>query len=183
VVSSHAIIEALADETGCVDSRVLLIPYRHLSPLANRVRFAREGLRRGPERGTHGPHALNPLSPIRKRMSPLAVHATGTGLVRLTTHNRCNDLPGIPRDGRGGGLCRPTTAVRVGTAAEPRRERERPRVAPARLSRAPFRGRSRLGSACPVQRADAGRLCDRFRKPRGVISKPQTPRRGNTRQP
>jgi hypothetical protein len=51
VVSSHAIIEALADETGCVDSRVLLIPYRHLSPLANRVRFAREGVEEGAGEG------------------------------------------------------------------------------------------------------------------------------------
>ncbi len=51
VVSSRAIIEALADETGCVDSRVLLVPYRHLSPLANRVRSAREGVEEGATEG------------------------------------------------------------------------------------------------------------------------------------
>jgi hypothetical protein len=44
VVTSRAIIEGLADETGRVESEVLLIPYRHLSPLANRVRSVPQGV-------------------------------------------------------------------------------------------------------------------------------------------
>ena len=51
VVTSRAIIEALADETGRVESDVLLIPYRHLSPLANHVRPVPEGVEEGAARG------------------------------------------------------------------------------------------------------------------------------------
>ena len=51
VVSSHAIVEALADETGRVESDVLLIPYRHLSPLANQVRSVPRGVEKGAATG------------------------------------------------------------------------------------------------------------------------------------
>ena len=51
VVSSHAIIEALANETGRVESEVLLIPYRHLSPLANPVRSTPQGVEEGAAEG------------------------------------------------------------------------------------------------------------------------------------
>lgn len=51
VVSSFAIIEALANETGRVESEVLLIPYRHLSPLANPVRSVPQGVEEGAAEG------------------------------------------------------------------------------------------------------------------------------------
>ena len=51
VVTSRAIVEALADETGRVENEVLLIPYRHLSPLANRVRSVPQGVEEGAARG------------------------------------------------------------------------------------------------------------------------------------
>ena len=51
MVTSRAIIEALADETGRVESEVLLIPYRHLSPLADRVRSVPQGVEEGAARG------------------------------------------------------------------------------------------------------------------------------------
>ncbi len=61
VVSSHAIIDALSEETGRVESEVLLTLYRHLSPLANRVRSVPEGVEEGAARGdTRSAHPQPP---------------------------------------------------------------------------------------------------------------------------
>jgi hypothetical protein len=46
-VSSYAIIEALANETGGVESVLLVPSYHHLSPLVNHVRSAPQGVEEG----------------------------------------------------------------------------------------------------------------------------------------
>jgi hypothetical protein len=51
VVSSPAIAEALARGTGRIESQVLEVPYRHLSPLVNHVRSSSTGVEEGEERG------------------------------------------------------------------------------------------------------------------------------------
>ncbi len=62
VVSSHAIADALASEAGSLDCQVLVIPYRHLSPVAD-LHTADEGVEEGAEEGDEGSAHSQPLRP------------------------------------------------------------------------------------------------------------------------
>ena len=66
-LSSPTIAEALERGTGRIEAHVLLLSYRHLSPLASLVRYAAKGV----EEGTHPPHRLNPLH-LRRFPSPIS---------------------------------------------------------------------------------------------------------------
>jgi hypothetical protein len=61
IVSSPAIAEALARGTGRIESQVLEVPYRHLSPLLKHVHSSSKGVEEGEQRGE--PTSAHPQPP------------------------------------------------------------------------------------------------------------------------